>query len=91
MLKLRIKDGYWNIVKQTQVDSCDASYCGATWLTNSNEHQWVATSVDFYDAATKQVYFTAARSTNVGDHKKTEQVMIIRGFHNFVLAYYTGV
>lgn len=70
---MKIKDGYWNVVKQTAVESCDASYCGATWLTNSNEHQWVATSVDFYDPATDNVYFTAARSTNVGDHETTEQ------------------
>jgi len=70
---LKIKDGYWNVVKQTAVDNCDAALCGATWLTNSNAKKWVAVSVDHYDETANKVYFTAARGAAVGDHKTTEQ------------------
>ena len=74
LFTFRIKDGYWNVVKQTAVDNCDAALCGATWLTNSNEKQWVAVSVDHYDETANKVYFTAARGAAVGDHRTTEQV-----------------
>ena len=67
-------------------ESCDKAFCGATWLTNSNADQWVATEVNYYDAETNKVYFTAARGKQTGSHQKTEQVKFARVFQKFVLS-----
>ena len=51
----------------------DQTLCGASWLTDSVSEKRVATQLDFYDLERNVLYFSAARSTNVGDHKTTEQ------------------
>ena len=67
-------------------ESCDKAFCGATWLTNSNADQWVATEVNYYDEKTGKVYFTAARGKQTGSHKETEQVNFVRVFQKLIVS-----
>jgi hypothetical protein len=58
---LEIKDGYWNVAKE----STDGS---TTWLTDSIDEKWTVTDLNFLDTKNNYLYFTAAR----GEQTKTE-------------------
>ena len=75
--RMKIRDGYWNVVRQTNVGAGECTgpiqQCGAEWITDSVEEKWVVTNLDFYDSINDKVYFTAARGAVVGSHEATEQ------------------
>ena len=42
-------------------------------MTDSREGRWDVTEMNFYDETNDYLYFTAARSVNVGSDVETEQ------------------
>jgi len=58
---LEIKDGYWNVAKESATG-------GMTWLTDSIDEKWTVTDLNFLDTKNNYLYFTAAR----GAEAKTE-------------------
>lgn len=68
---IEIQDGFWNVAIQRAGGTEHLK--GASWLTDSREGRWAVTGMNFYDEKNDFLYFTAARSVDVGSDEKTEQ------------------